>query len=174
MTTCDVELMIRLAPKDEPKRVVLEMHSDWAPLGVERFLTLVKEGFYSDARWHRVIPGFIAQVGIAGDPKVYEKWGYTPIKDDKVAVSNTRGTVSFAMKGPNTRSCQIFVNLVNNESLDGQGFSPIAKVKEGMDVIDKLVEVPSGPDQNKYKELGNAYMDANFPHLSTIVSAKAL
>mmetsp|Transcript_26637 Transcript_26637/g.61256 ORF Transcript_26637/g.61256 Transcript_26637/m.61256 type:complete len:175 (-) Transcript_26637:74-598(-) len=174
MSVCDVELMIKVSPQAEAKRVVLEMHSDWAPKGVERFLTLVKEGYYEDARWHRVIPGFIAQVGICGDPKVYSKWGYSPIDDDKVAVSNSRGTVSFAMKGPNTRSCQIFVNLVNNQSLDGQGFSPIAKVKEGMDVIDALVEVPSGPDQNKYKEEGNRYMDANFPNLSTIVSAKML
>mmetsp|Transcript_60279 Transcript_60279/g.143650 ORF Transcript_60279/g.143650 Transcript_60279/m.143650 type:complete len:176 (+) Transcript_60279:84-611(+) len=175
MATFDVELMIRLTPGSEPKKVVFEMRPDWAPIGVERFTTLVKEGFYSDARFHRVIPGFIAQVGIAGDPKVYSKWGYSPIKDDKVATSNARGTVSFAMKGPDTRSCQVFVNYADNGSLDAQGFSPIAKVKEGMDVIDALTVPPqNGPDQMALKEQGNAYLDAKFPNLSTIVSAKML
>eukprot|EP00439_Symbiodinium_sp_Y106_P081589 s25_g20.t1 len=137
---------------------------------------LVESGFYTAARFHRVIPSFIAQVGIAADPAVYAKWGNSPIPDDPVKESNKRGTVSFAMRGPDTRSCQIFFNYKDNgPDLDGQGFSPIAVVKAGMEVIDQLV-VPTGkgPDQPTLKEQGNAYLDKAFPELSEIVEAKIL
>ncbi|OLP97461.1 putative peptidyl-prolyl cis-trans isomerase [Symbiodinium microadriaticum] len=156
--------------------VLLEVHPDWAPKGCERFKQLVESGFYTAARFHRVIPSFIAQVGIAADPAVYAKWGNSPIPDDPVKESNKRGTVSFAMRGPDTRSCQIFFNYKDNgPDLDGQGFSPIAVVKAGMEVIDQLV-VPTGkgPDQPTLKEQGNAYLDKAFPELSEIVEAKIL
>ena len=124
----------------------------------ERLLSLrLRCGFYSSARFHRVIPDFIAQVGIAADPVVYAKWGNSPIKDDPVKESNKRGYVSFAMRGPDTRSCQIFFNYKNNSDLDGQGFAPIAVVKEGMEVIDQLsIPAGKGPDQPTLKEQGNA------------------
>mmetsp|Transcript_8021 Transcript_8021/g.14597 ORF Transcript_8021/g.14597 Transcript_8021/m.14597 type:complete len:176 (+) Transcript_8021:65-592(+) len=170
----NVELQVRLKPGEAPKPVLLEVHPDWAPNGCERFKQLVESGFYTSARFHRVIPSFIAQVGIAADPAVYAKWGNSPIKDDPVKESNKRGTVSFAMRGPDTRSCQIFFNYKDNgPDLDGQGFSPIAVVKAGMEVVDQLV-VPSGkgPDQPTLKEQGNAYLDKAFPELSEIVEAK--
>mmetsp|Transcript_80599 Transcript_80599/g.127306 ORF Transcript_80599/g.127306 Transcript_80599/m.127306 type:complete len:175 (+) Transcript_80599:67-591(+) len=169
----EVELQVRLKPGEAPRPVLLEVHPEWSPHGVERFKQLVESGFYSQARFHRVIPDFIAQVGIAADPAVYAKWGNSPIKDDPVKESNQRGYVSFAMRGPDTRSCQIFFNYKDNRDLDGQGFSPIAIVKEGMEVIDKLT-VPGGkgPDQPQLKEQGNAYLDSAFPDLSEIVEAK--
>ena len=169
----EVELQVRVKPGQAPKLVVLEVRPDWSPNGVERFKQLVESGFYSQARFHRVIPDFIAQVGIAADPGVYAKWGNSPIKDDPVATSNQRGTVSFAMRGPDTRSCQIFFNYKDNKDLDSQGFSPIAVVKEGMEVIDQLtVPAGKGPDQPTLKENGNKYLDQDFPDLSEIVEAK--
>mmetsp|Transcript_110992 Transcript_110992/g.264823 ORF Transcript_110992/g.264823 Transcript_110992/m.264823 type:complete len:177 (-) Transcript_110992:71-601(-) len=176
MSVFNVELSVKLKPADAPKTVVLEVHPDWAPEGCARFRELVEVGFYSCARFHRVIPGFIAQVGIAADPAVYAKYGNSPIKDDPVKESNKRATVSFAMRGPDTRSCQIFINYKDNgPDLDSQGFAPIAIVKEGMDVIDQLtVPAGKGPDQPSLKELGNAYLDKTFPDLSEIVSAKVV
>mmetsp|Transcript_97679 Transcript_97679/g.174010 ORF Transcript_97679/g.174010 Transcript_97679/m.174010 type:complete len:177 (-) Transcript_97679:27-557(-) len=169
-----VELSITLRPGEAAKPVVLEINPDWAPNGVQRFKELVETGFYSNARFHRVIPNFIAQVGIAGDPKVYAKYANSPIADDPVTVKNEKGTISFAMRGPNTRSCQIFVNYKDNSGdLDGQGFSPIGKVLSGMDVFEAL-EVPAGkgPDQPTLKEHGNKYLDQDFPNLSEIKEAK--
>ena len=176
MAVFTVEFKIQLRPGSEGV-VEMEVHPEWAPVGVQRFKELVESSFYSQARFHRVIPGFIAQVGIAADPAVYAKWGNNPIKDDPLVrgVSNTRGMVSFAMRGPDTRSCQVFVNFGDNSSLDSQGFSPIAKVTKGMDIIDALQPMPSGPDQMLLKEQGNRYLDAKFSgQLSEIIEARVL
>jgi len=125
---------------DEKTRgdVVLEVHPEWAPIGAARFLDLVKDNFFTECRFHRVISGFMCQFGIAGDPKHYAKWARIKLKDDPVKESNKRGYMSFATSGPNARSTQLFINFVDNSSLDQQGFAPIARVCEGMDVVDKV------------------------------------
>src|ERR1700761_594788 len=88
---------------------VVEVHRDWAPLGADRFYNLVKNGFYDNARFFRVISGFMVQFGINGDPKVSAVWHDANIKDDPVRQTNQRGTISFATAGPNTRTTQVFI-----------------------------------------------------------------
>merc|ERR1712048_72964 len=116
----------------------VEVNPDWAPRGADRFKELVKEQFYNGARFFRVIDNFVAQFGVAADPAVSRIWRSRSIQDDKVKVTNSRGTMVFATSGPNSRTTQIFINFNDNTFLDQSGFSPFAKVVEGMDVVDKL------------------------------------
>jgi peptidyl-prolyl cis-trans isomerase A (cyclophilin A) len=157
---------------------VIEVHRDWAPNGADRFYNLVKNGFYNDARFFRVIDGFMVQFGINGDPKISAVWRDANIKDDAVKQSNARGTVTFATAGPNTRTTQVFINFGDNAGLDGQGFSPFGKVVSGMDVVDSLFggygegsPTGHGPNQGIAQSLGNAYLGKAFPKLDFIQKA---
>lgn len=159
--------------------VVIEVHRDWSPRGAQRFYNLVKNGFYDGCRFFRVISGFMAQVGINGDPEVMATWRSANIMDDKVTQSNQRGFVSFAKTGaPNSRSTQIFINFKDNSMLDRQGFSPFGKVVEGMEVVDNLYAgygegAPrgNGPSQMRIQSEGNAYLEKEFPKLDYIKTA---
>jgi peptidyl-prolyl cis-trans isomerase A (cyclophilin A) len=153
----------------------------WAPLGAERFHELVTTGFFNDIAIFRVIDGFMAQFGIHGDPIVSAKWRDNQIKDDPVTQSNSRGMVTFATSGPNTRTTQLFINFGNNNRLDGMGFSPFGTVSEGMDIVDQLYKgygegAPrgQGPDQGRMQREGNAYLKKDFPNLDYILSAELL
>ena len=153
----------------------------WAPKGVDRFYNLVKLGYYDDIAFFRVIDGFMAQFGIHGDPKVSAAWRTARIEDDPVKKSNTRGMVTFAMAGPNSRTVQLFINYGDNSRLDGQGFAPIGEVVEGMDVVDKLYSgygegAPRGrgPSQARIQREGNGYLRKEFPKLDYIKSATLL
>jgi len=150
----------------------------WAPLGGDRFYNLVKHGFYTDAHFFRVLPGFIVQFGLSADPQVSRVWRSANLKDDPVTQSNKPGTVSFATAGPNTRTTQVFINLGNNGQLDKMGFSPFGKVTEGMDVVEKLhagygegAPHGRGPDQSTITAQGKPYLDKSFPNLDSIKSA---
>lgn len=150
---------------------VIEVHPDWAPLGAERFEQLVKDGFYNGARFFRVVPNFIIQFGIAGDPKMTKKWD-KPIKDDTPLRTNSYKSVAFATAGPETRTAQVFINLRSNQILDKQGFAPFGMVVEGMDVVEKLnAEYGEMPDQKRIERQGNSYLTQNFPRLDYIKSA---
>jgi cyclophilin family peptidyl-prolyl cis-trans isomerase len=157
---------------------VIEVHRDWGPQGADRFYELVKSGYYDGQRFFRVLTGFMAQFGIHGDPKVSATWRDRRILDDPVRQSNTRGMVSFATAGPNTRTTQIFINYGNNQSLDGMGFAPFGKVVEGMEVVDHLFAgygegAPQGrgPDQGRIQREGNAYLAHDFPKLDYVKKA---
>jgi peptidyl-prolyl cis-trans isomerase A (cyclophilin A) len=157
---------------------VLEMHRDWAPIGADRFYNLVKNGFYNNARFFRVISGFMVQFGINGDPKVSAVWHDANIKDDPVRQTNQRGTISFATAGPNTRTTQVFINFADNRALDRMGFAPFGKVISGMDVVDALYSgygegAPrgNGPDQQRVQSQGNAYLTQDFGKLDYIKKA---
>ncbi|WP_298868491.1 peptidylprolyl isomerase [uncultured Gimesia sp.] len=156
--------------------IVLDLHSDWSPKGVERFKELVKLGFYNDVAFFRVIEGFMAQVGMNGDPALHAKWKDNNIMDEPVVESNNPGYVSFAKTGaPNSRSTQFFINYGNNSRLDGMGFSPFAQVIEGMEVVNSLYngygEGAGAPDQGAIIAKGNAYLKSNFPKLDYIKKA---
>jgi peptidyl-prolyl cis-trans isomerase A (cyclophilin A) len=158
--------------------VVITVHRDWAPNGADRFYNLVKNGFYDDVRFFRVISGFMAQFGIHGTPAVASAWRSARIKDDPVKQSNKRGFVTFATAGPDTRTTQLFINFRDNGSLDGQGFAPFGEVTTGMDVVDKIFNgygegAPrgKGPDQGRLQAEGNAYLAKDFPNMDYIKSA---
>ncbi len=157
---------------------VVEVHRDWAPLGADRFYNLVKNGFYDNARFFRVISGFMVQFGINGDPAISARWRGARIGDDPVKQSNSRGFITFATAGPNTRTTQVFINYANNSGLDGQGFAPFGRVVSGMNVVDALYSgygegAPSGagPEQGRVQSEGNAYLTSQFPKLDFIKSA---
>ncbi len=159
-------------------RVVIQVYRDWAPLGADRFRELVEAGYYSDIAFFRVLPGFVAQFGISGDPELSSQWRERAITDDPSKTSNTRGTITFAMAGPDTRTTQLFINYGNNARLDGMGFAPFAEVVEGMEHIDALFSgygegAPHGrgPDQGRLHREGNAYLRADFPKLDYLISA---
>ena len=142
-----------------------------APRGADRFYNMVRSGFFKDIGIFRVVPGFMAQFGIHGDPKVSAKWRAASIPDDPVKGSNKRGTITFATAGPNTRTTQLFINFVDNKSLDGMGFAPFGEVIEGMEVVDKInAEYGETPDQQRIQAEGNAYFKKEFPNLDYIKS----
>ena len=152
---------------------VIEVHRDWAPNGADRFYNLVKNGFYDDVRFFRVVPDFMVQFGISGDPALNNVWRAARIPPDPVRESNTRGMVSYAMAGsPDTRTTQIFINFGNNSFLDASEFAPFGRVVSGMNVVD---DIYSGhgeqPQQPQIQTQGNAYLNANFPELSYVVRA---
>jgi peptidyl-prolyl cis-trans isomerase A (cyclophilin A) len=154
------------------------VHRDWAPNGADRFYNLVKNGFYDDVRFFRVIPNFMAQFGIHGNPSVMAAWRQAQIKDDPVKQSNKRGYVVFATAGPNTRTTQLFINFGDNTGLDKQGFAPFGQVTKGMDVVDKIYDgygegAPrgKGPEQGRLQNEGNAYLTKEFPKLDYIKTA---
>ena len=151
----------------------VEVHRDWAPLGADRFYELVKDGFYDGNRFFRVVPGFVVQWGINGDPAVQAKWRDKTIPDDPVKESNQLGTITFATSGPNTRTTQLFINLANNGSLDGQGFAPFGQVISGLNVVESLYSgYGQMPDQNQIQMQGNAYLQSQFPMLDYIETAR--
>jgi len=152
--------------------VVIEVHREWAPLGADRFYNLVKNGFYDDIRFFRVVPNFMVQFGINGTPPVQAIWRNQTIKDDPVTQSNKRGFVTFAMRGPNTRTTQVFINFKDNGSLDRQGFSPFGEVVEGMEVVDMInAQYREQPVQGKIENQGNPYLKAEFPKLDYVKKA---
>jgi peptidyl-prolyl cis-trans isomerase A (cyclophilin A) len=146
----------------------LQIHPDWAPLGAARFRELANSTFFNDVRFFRVLDGFMAQFGISGDPKVAAYWKSKNLADDPVKQSNTRGRISFATAGPNTRTTQMFINFGNNANLDGQGFAPFGEVVAGMDVVDKIYNgYGERPDQGQIQSAGNMYL-GKFAKLSYI------
>ena len=160
-------------------KFVVEVTRSLAPNGADRFYNLVKSGYFTDVAFFRVVPGFMCQFGINGNPKISAKWGDATIPDDPVKGSNTRGTITFAKAGPNTRSTQLFINFADNTRLDSMGFPPFGKVVDGMNVVDKINgeygDMPqqggSGPDPGRLAAEGNAYLKKDFPNLDYIKSA---
>jgi peptidyl-prolyl cis-trans isomerase A (cyclophilin A) len=152
---------------------VIEVHRDWAPLGADRFYNLVKNGFYNNESFFRVVPGFVVQFGLSPFPTVTGAWQDAFIQDDPVTQSNKRGTVTFATSGPNARTTQLFVNFGENTRLDAMGFSPFGQVIEGMDVVDQIYAgYGESPNQGQIQTVGKTYLESNFPLLDSIKAAK--
>ena len=160
--------------------IVIEIKKEWSPLGADRFYNLVKMGYFKDIAFFRVVPGFMAQFGIHGDPTVNQVWKDLGIQDEPVKQSNKKGWLTFAKKGlPNSRSVQFFLNLVDNPNLDGMGFAPFGMIVKGQDVLDKIngeygegAPRGRGPDQMRVQTQGNEYLKKEFPNLDYILSAE--
>lgn len=155
------------------QRFVVEVHRDWSPNGADRFYNLVKSGFYDEARFFRVVPGFMVQFGINADPAVSAQWRPASIPDDSVKESNKRGYVTFAKtNAPNSRTTQIFISFGDNSFLDNQGFSPFGRVSTGMEVVDAIYSGDrERPDQSQIQTKGNAYLNQMFPKLDYVKKA---
>jgi peptidyl-prolyl cis-trans isomerase A (cyclophilin A) len=153
--------------------IIIEVHPAWAPNGAAHFRELVEAGFYTNCAFFRVLPGFMCQAGIAGDPEVNARWADRSIPDDPVIKSNEPGYVTFGNKSsPNTRSTHVFINYVNNAFLDSKLFAPFGKVIEGMDVATSInSQYGERPDQGRMTYEGNAYLKESFPGLDYILKA---
>ena len=171
--------LFKVAVETSKGNFTIMAHRDWAPRGVDRFYHLVQLGYFDDARFFRVLSGFMAQFGINGDPRVNAAWEPLRIEDDPVKQMNKRGMVTFATGGPNTRTTQLFINYGDNRNLDGMGFAPIGEVVDGMAVVDSLYAdygegAPdgAGPDQTRIANEGNKYLTQSFPKLDFIRRAR--
>ena len=165
----------RVAFQLDPKlgKVVIELHPEWSPKGVERFLQMIDVKYLDEVRFFRVVPGFVVQFGLPADPRRHNE--FSAISDDPVIKSNEPGTISFATSGPNTRTTQLFINLGNNKRLDSIGFSPIGQVVEGFQYVQQInSEYREMPDQGMISKFGNSYLNKNFPRLSYIQTVRLI
>ena len=153
----------------------VEVVRSWAPRGADRFYNLVELGYYDDVAFFRVLDGFVAQFGIHGDPQVSDAWRDSRFPDDPVVESNVRGTLTFATGGADTRTTQLFINFADNTNLDSMGFSPFARVIEGMEVVDSLYSgYVEGVPQGRLQAEGNEYLRAQFDQLDYVRRARAI
>jgi peptidyl-prolyl cis-trans isomerase A (cyclophilin A) len=152
---------------------IVEMHRDWAPIGADRFYTLVRTKFFDGNSFFRVMPGFVVQFGIAADPRVTANWTGSEIVDDPVKHSNELGTITFAKTGaPDSRTTQLFLNINDNAALDAQGFAPFGSVVSGMNVVEEIYEgYREAPNQTRIEREGNSYLQQEFPKLDYIKTA---
>jgi peptidyl-prolyl cis-trans isomerase A (cyclophilin A) len=167
--------------------MVVRIHRHWSPRGADRFYALVRQEFFDSVAFHRTIRNFVAQFGIHGDTAVTRAWQDRSIADDTVRAENRRGTLAFARGGPNTRSTQLFFNLVDNtprlDTLNGFGFPPIGRIVQGITVLDSLNweysgtrggQTFPGPSQDSLRLQGNAYLTRRFPRLDYILRARVV
>ena len=125
------------------------LRPDKAPLTVENFLRYVKAGHYNGTIFHRVIPNFMVQGG-GMDAALKEKATRAPVRNEaKNGLRNARGTLAMARTNdPHSATAQFFINIKDNHSLDfgirGAGYTVFGEVIQGMDVVDKIIAVPTG------------------------------
>jgi len=165
---------------DTSKGVIdIQVTRAWSPRGADRFVSLVRAGYYDDVRFFRVTPGKWAQFGINGTPAIAKAWRNQTIQDDPFKESNVRGTVAFAFAVPNGRTTQAFVNLQDNSAThDKEPFTPFGKIVAGMDLAaalnDEYAEGPGGiraGHQDPYFDGGNEWLLKQFPRLDYIKTA---
>ncbi|HEX4242908.1 MAG TPA: peptidylprolyl isomerase [Steroidobacteraceae bacterium] len=127
----------------------IELNAERAPLTVAHFLKYVDQGQYSGTIFHRVIPNFVIQGGGFDQNYKLRPAPSKIVNESGNGLSNERGTVGMA-RGPEPHSgdCQFYVNLYDNEALDPSktrwGYAVFGKVVQGMDVVDKIGNVPTG------------------------------
>jgi cyclophilin family peptidyl-prolyl cis-trans isomerase len=153
--------------------ITVVLRRAWAPHGVDRAYNLARAGYFDDSRFYRVVDGFIAQFGLAGDPAIARVWSQQPLPPDARRVSNARGTLSFAQFKPDDRTTNLFINLRDNPRLDTLGFAPVGRVIRGMAVADRLYagygERPMArANTARLYGASNAFLDATYPKLDRI------
>lgn len=159
----------------------VEVTRAWSPHGADRFHELVRLRYYDEARFFRVLAGFIAQFGVHRKFDVHDTWRKLAIPDDPRTQKNLRGTLAFAKSAANTRATEVFINLKDNPDLDDQRFVPFARIVEGMEVPDQLYSGygefrPEGKylDAGRVEEETNEYLVPRFPKMDYIKRARFL
>jgi peptidyl-prolyl cis-trans isomerase A (cyclophilin A) len=150
---------------------VIEVHRDWAPASADHFHQLVCAKFYSQARFYRVVKGFVAQFGMNADPAVHRVWQERKLKDEPVLKSNRRGTIAFTgSAAPDSRTTHLFINRADNLFLDTTTAAPFGLVTSGMEVVDSIYDgYEDGPEQDRLWKEGNPYLLKEFPDLDFIL-----
>jgi peptidyl-prolyl cis-trans isomerase A (cyclophilin A) len=153
--------------------ITILVHRDWAPIAADRFYNLVKNGFYDEARFFRVVPNFMVQFGMNANPAVTRAWSGATMKDEPTKQGNKKGYVTFARTGaPNSRGTQLFINYKDNNFLDAQGFAAFGEVTKGMDIAESITaQYGEKPNQGEITASGNAYLTKEFPKLDYIKTA---
>jgi len=158
---------------------IIDIRSDWAPLGAKRFLELVADDFFNNATFFRVMPKFLVQFGIGSEPEKNRRWARKgEIKDDPKRREKyfERGYVSFAGSRRDSRLSEVFIATVDGENLGTEPWEvPFGFVSSGMNIIDSLYSgygdvqpYGKGPNQNEIYRRGNAYLNHYFSKLSYI------
>ena len=142
--------------------IILELDGKQAPLTVGHILGLVDAGFYDGLIFHRVIPGFMAQTGAHTPDISLREDDATVPNESGNGLSNVRGSVAMARTGdPHSANSQFFINVGNNSRLDpGKkssggtwGYTVFGNVIQGMDIVDKIVSVRTGPQAHFAKDV---------------------
>ncbi len=162
---------------------IIEAYRKWSPLGVDRLYQLIKTGFYDNTLLFRVERNFVSQFGISDDEQVNRFWDPKKIADETAQYKNMKGTIAYARSGPNSRVTQIFINMIDNPKNDitvrlgVKGFTPIAKVIKGMEVVELFTDRygrTTVPQQDSVYKYGNRYFEKRFPGLDKVISARII
>lgn len=150
--------MMKATMQTTKGNIVIELFDDKAPITVNNFVKLSKEGYYDGTIFHRVIPNFMIQGGDptgtgGGSP------GYTIQDEFFEGSSNLRGTIAMANRGPNTGGSQFFINVVDNTYLDydkqplSSKHPVFGKVIEGMDIVDAISNAKTKPGDKPVEDI---------------------
>lgn len=162
---------------------IIEAYRKWSPLGVDRLYQLIKTGFYDKTLLFRVERNFVSQFGISDDEQVNRFWDPKKLADETAQYKNMKGTIAYARSGPNSRVTQIFINMIDNPKNDTtvrlgvKGFTPIAKVIKGMEVVELFTDRygrATVPQQDSVYKYGNRYFEKRFPGLDKVISARII
>jgi cyclophilin family peptidyl-prolyl cis-trans isomerase len=162
--------------------ILIEIYREWSPLGADRFIELVRDGFFTDIGLFRCVSNFLTQFGISDKPQ-YQHWHNKVIRDDpNLHKGIKQNYLSFAGGGPNTRSTQLFIAFEDLDFLGHEPWeTPFGKVIDGQETLNQFYkgygDIPpfgQGPDQQKIYRFGNSYLHENFPLLDYILSCHVI
>ena len=149
---------------------------EFSPKAVDRIYQQIEHKFYDKTLFYRVVPNFVVQFGHMDSTKTNNTWDKFKVEDEIVKGSNTKGTISYARAGINSRGNHLFINLKDNKRLDTiyynkvRGFPPLGKVIKGMEVVEQLYSGYSNETMKVYDSLATNRMKflQKFPKLDSI------
>lgn len=153
----------------------VEINRQQSPAGADRFYQMITHHYYDKALFYRVVPGFVVQFGNS-DTISTKRWAKHLVQDEPVLITNSRGTLSYARSGKDSRNGDLFFNLKDNPRLDTlnssgvKGFPPFGEIASGLDVMDSLY---SGYANKPMRSLDSLYLDRKlflsiYPKMDTI------
>ncbi len=158
----------------------IEVVRELSPAGADRLFQLLKSGFYNNNGLFRVQTGYVIQFGIGDNKNLNEFWDKRILPDEPRIVSNSKGTVSYARDGINSRTVQLFINLKDNVKLDTvnyngvKGFTPVARITQGYETVEKFYAGDGFEPANHQDSImvsGNAYLKKKFPKIDYVIEA---